>query len=134
MTDHHAQLRQALITAADQSAPCHRVLRHVDGKRVAVRPADFYQALKAVDEAVVRLDIEDVAPIDCRAREDGTEFATDLYDEGAASRDDFLDKVSEASSVSVIHHADSEFATVECIEGLDPEHAIGFGESGDSDE
>jgi len=107
------QLRRALVTAADQSSPCHRVLRHYDDRQVAVRPADFYQALKTVDEAVVRLQLEGIAPIDCRAHEDGIEFATDLYDEGAASRDDFLDKASKASTVSVIPEADSEFADVE---------------------
>jgi hypothetical protein len=109
MTDHDAQLRQALVTAADQSAPCHRVLRHYQDRQVAVRPADFYQALKAVDEAVVRLQLEGVAPIDCRAREDGIEFATDLYDKGTATRQEFLDKVSKAAEITILPHATSAF-------------------------
>ncbi len=107
MTDD--ELRRALVMAADQSAPCHRVLRYYENRQVAVRPADFYQALKAVDEAVVRIENDGVASIDCRHDENGIEFATDLYD-GEADRNEFLDKVSSADAVEVRHQGNSEFA------------------------
>ncbi len=109
MSDHSEDLRRALAEAADVSAPCERVLRYFEDKHVAVRPADFYQALKHVDDLVVHLDIDDVAPIDCRHNDGDVEFATDVYDEGKTTRQDFLDKVSAADTVSVIPSRESEF-------------------------
>jgi len=109
MTDE--TLRRALATAASQNSPCQRVLRHYDNKHVAVRPADFYQALKSVDEAVVRITIDDVDPIDCRITDGNLEFAAEVYDHGYTTRQDFLDKISRADSVSVIPLEESEFAS-----------------------
>jgi len=108
MPDRDADVERILSAAADRSSPCARVFRHWEGRHVSVRPVDFYQVLKRCEVLVVRLDITGVTPIDCRVR-DELEFATESYDQGTATRQEFLDKIQNAASIDVRHHAESYF-------------------------
>jgi hypothetical protein len=102
-------LHDQLVAAADDSSPCARVLRHYEDRRVAARSADFYTAMKRMPALVVRLQIKGVAPIDCRVRDGNLEFATEIYDKGTATRQEFLDKVSKAAEITILPHATSAF-------------------------
>ena len=113
------ELTEILSAAADTSSPCARVLRFHEDLHVAVRPRDFYDALKVDPAVVVRVEQEDVVPIDCRFRNGAVEFATEQLDQKVVGRNQFLDDVSDADEISVIHHAESQFKDAQqvCTDG-----------------